>query len=112
LSWVDVCLGRNAEAIALAQRAVAALPISKDSYYGTFQLSGLAQIAAWADAPDLALKTIRQLLAMPAGAAMSIERLKLDPVFDPLRKDPRFQALLKDHANDMPASIPTEAGGD
>ena len=96
LSWVEVCLGRNAEAIALAQRAVAALPISRDGFFGTYQLVGLAQIAAWADAPDLALKTIRQLLAMPAGAAISIERLKLDPVFDPLRKDPRFQKMIED----------------
>ncbi len=96
LSWVEVCLGRNAEAIALAQRAVALLPISKDSFFGTYQLVGLAQIAAWADAPDVALKTLRQLLEMPAGAAVSIERLKLDPVFDPLRKDPRFQKLIED----------------
>ena len=73
------------------------MPISKDSYYGTFQLVGLAQIAAWAGDHDLALKTIRQLLSMPAGVVMSIERLKLDPVFDPLRKDPRFQALLKQY---------------
>jgi TolB-like protein len=96
LSWVDVCLGHNAEAIAAAQKAVEVLPISKDAFFGTNQLVGLAQIAAWADAPDLALKTIRQLLAMPAGAALSIERLKLDPVFDPLRKDPRFQKLIED----------------
>ena len=33
---------------------------------------------------------------MPAGAAISIERLKLDPVFDPLRKDPRFQKMIED----------------
>lgn len=95
-SWVDVCLGKKSAAIALAQRAVAALPISKDSFFGSYQLAGLAQIAAWADAPDLALKTIRQLLAMPAGDVMSIERLKLDPVFDPLRKDPRFQKMIED----------------
>ena len=101
-SWVDVCLGRNAEAVALAQRAVAALPISADSYSGTYQLVGLAQIAAWTDTPDLAVKTIRQLLAMPAGGVMSIDRLKLDPVWDPLRKDPRFQALLKESAGAQP----------
>jgi TolB-like protein/Flp pilus assembly protein TadD len=101
-SWVDVCLGRNAEAIALAQRAVAALPISKDSYSGALQLVGLAQIAAWTDEPDLAVKTIRQLLAMPAGGVMSIDRLKLDPVWDPLRKDARFKALLKESAGAQP----------
>ncbi len=94
LSWVEVCMSHNADAIALAQRAVTARPISKDSYFGTFQLVGLAEIAAWADAPDLALKTIRQLLEMPAGSVMSITRLKLDPVFDPLRKNPRFQKLI------------------
>jgi hypothetical protein len=50
----------------------------------------------------LAVKTIRQLLAMPAGGVMSIDRLKLDPVWDPLRKDPRFQALLKESAGAQP----------
>jgi serine/threonine-protein kinase len=108
-SWVDVCLGRNAEAIALAQRAVAALPISKDGYFGTYQLVGLAQIAAWTDAPDLAMKTIRQLLAMPAGGVMSIERLKLDPVWDPLRGDPRFQALLKKYSGAQPMAATSGA---
>jgi len=111
-SWVDVCLGRNAEAIALAQRAVGALPISKDSYFGTYQLVGLAQIAAWTGVPDLAVKTLRQLLAMPAGGVMSIDRLKLDPVWDPLRKDPAFQALLAKHADGSPATALPDARHD
>jgi TolB-like protein/Tfp pilus assembly protein PilF len=93
-SWVEVCLGHNQEAIAAAQKAADILPISKDAFFGTYQLSGLAQIAAWAGATDLAFKTIRELLAMPAGTVMSVTRLRLDPVWDPLRKDPRFQALL------------------
>jgi len=111
-SWVDVCLGRNAEAIALAHRAVAVLPISKDSLSGTYQLVGLAQIAAWTDAPELAVKTIRQLLAMPAGGVMSIERLKLDPVWDPLRKDPAFPALLAKYADRLPATTLSDARHD
>ena len=42
------------------------------------------------------METIRQLLAMPAGEVKLSERLKLDRVFDPLRKDPRFQKLIED----------------
>ena len=94
-SWIDVCLGRRAEAVATAEKAVALLPLSKDGYFGTNQLSGLAQIAAHAGATDRALEVIRQLLTMPAGTLMSIGRLERDPVWDPLRQDPRFQALLK-----------------
>ena len=78
----------------------------------TYQLVGLAQIAAWTDAPDLAVKTIRQLLAMPAGGVMSIERLKLDPVWDPLRKDPAFQSLLANYAERLPATALSDAPHD
>jgi len=106
-SWVNVCLGRNAEAVADARRAVVLLPISKDSYSGADQLAGLAEIDAQTGAPDEALQVIRQLLAMPAGAVMSVERLKLDPVWDPLRGDPRFQALLKMGLPYTPATAPT-----
>jgi len=107
-SWVNVCLGRNAEAVANARRAVALLPITKDSYSGADQLAGLAQIDAQTRSPDEALQVIRQLLAMPAGAVMSVERLKLDPVWDPLRNDSRFQALLR-NANAVPADASSGA---
>ena len=107
-SWMNVCLGRNAEAVANARRAVALLPITKDSYSGADQLAGLAQIDAQTGAHDEALQVIRQLLAMPAGGVMSIDRLRLDPVWDPLRKDPRFQALLKDE-NAAPVPVASEA---
>ncbi|SFM99672.1 tetratricopeptide repeat protein [Dokdonella immobilis] len=97
-SWVEVCLGNKARAIATAKRAVEVLPLTKDGYFGAYQLSGLAQIAAHADAPDQAFEALHQLLAIPAGTIISVTRLRLDPVWDPLRRDPRFETLLKARA--------------
>ncbi len=104
VSWVDVCLGLHGEAIAAARHAADLVPVSQDAYSGPVFLTGLAQIEAHASEPDKAIRLLRQLLAMPAGDAVSIERLKLDPVWDPLRKDPRFQALLKNTRTKIQAS--------
>ena len=94
VAWVDVCLGRNAEAIAAARRASEVMSVAKDAYFSAYTLAGLAEVEAHAGAKDDAFKLVEQLLAMPAGEVMSVTRLKLDPVWDPLRGDPRFQALL------------------
>src|SRR5690242_4932673 len=98
VAWVDVCLGRNAEAIAAARRASEVMSVAKDAYFGEYTLAGLAEVEAHAGAKGEALELIGQLLAMPAGEVMSVARLKLDPVWDPLRGDPRFQLLLKKYA--------------
>ncbi|HKZ09140.1 MAG TPA: tetratricopeptide repeat protein, partial [Rhodanobacteraceae bacterium] len=95
VAWVDVCLGRNADAIAAARHASEVMSLAKDAYFGEYTLAGLAEVEAHAGAKDDSLELIEQLLAMPAGEVMSVTRLKLDPVWDPLRSDPRFQALLK-----------------
>jgi len=94
VAWVDVCLGRNAEAIAAARRASEVMSVAKDAYFSAYTLAGLAEVEAHAGAKDDAFKLVEQLLAMPAGEVMSVTRLKLDPVWDPLRGDPRLQALL------------------
>jgi serine/threonine-protein kinase len=104
VAWVDVCLGRNADAIAAARRASEVMPLSRDAYFGAYTLAELAEVEADADAKDQALQLIDQLLAMPAGEVMSVTRLKLDPVWDPLRGDPRFQALLKKYAAAQPVT--------
>jgi TolB-like protein len=108
VAWVDVCLGRNAEAIAAARRMPEEMPLSKDAFFGAYALAGLAEVEARAGAKGQAIRLIAQLMAMPAGEVMSATRLKLDPVWDPLRKDPRFQALLG-NANAMPADASSGA---
>jgi len=108
VAWVDVCLGRNAEAIAAARRAAEVMSVVKDAYSGAYALAGLAEVEAHAGAKDDSLKLVEQLLAMPAGEVMSVTRLRLDPVWDPLRGDPRFQALLKKYEAAQPV---TSVGG-
>jgi TolB-like protein/Tfp pilus assembly protein PilF len=94
LSWVYLALGRNADALRLAREAAASIPIEKDAVAGpTFQI-GLAQIEARAGAPEEAVKRLRHLLSIPAGQVASIARLKIDPVWDPIRDRPDFQQLL------------------
>jgi serine/threonine-protein kinase len=106
LSWAKVCLGLNADAIRAARRAAALLPLKKDAYFGAYYVTGLAQIDARAGQPDEALQLIAQLLSMPAGEVMTVARLELDPVWDPLRGDPRFQKLIADGKAAMQAHTP------
>ena len=106
---MDVCLGRNAEAIAAARRASEVMSVAKDAYFGAYALAGLAEVEAHAGAKDDSLKLVEQLLAMPAGEVMSVTRLKLDPVWDPLRSDPRFQALLKKYSGAQPMAATSGA---
>jgi TolB-like protein/Tfp pilus assembly protein PilF len=94
LAWVYLALGRNADALRLAREAAASIPIEKDAVAGpTFQI-GLAQIEARAGAPEEAVKRLRHLLSIPAGQVASIARLRIDPVWDPIRDRPDFQQLL------------------
>jgi TolB-like protein len=94
LSWVYLALGRNADALRVSGQAADLISIEKDAVEGpTFQL-GLAQIEARAGAPEEAIKRLRRLLSIPAGYAVSIARLKVDPVWDPIRNRPDFQQLL------------------
>jgi TolB-like protein/Flp pilus assembly protein TadD len=95
-AWVYVCLGRNSDALRLAREAAESMPIEKDAILGVNFLVGLAQIEAHTGQSKEAIKTLRQLLTMPAGEYISIARLKIDPVWDPIRSDPGFQKLLSE----------------
>ena len=94
LSWVYLALGRNADALRLARQVADSLPIGKDALWGPICQNGLAQIEARAGAPEEAINRLRHLLSIPAGQTISIARLKIDPVWDPIRNRPDFQQLL------------------
>jgi TolB-like protein/Flp pilus assembly protein TadD len=94
LSWVYLALGRNADALRVSRQATDLISVEKDAVVGPSFQTGLAQIEARAGAPEEAIKRIRHLLSIPAGGAVSIARLKIDPVWDPIRNRPDFQQLL------------------
>jgi TolB-like protein len=94
LAWVYVCLGRNADALRVARQAADSLPIENDAFAGPNFLAGLAEIEARTGRAEDAVKILRQLITAPAGQFISIARLKIDPVWDPIRDYPDFQKLI------------------
>ena len=68
--------------------------MEKDALAGAFCLATFAEIQARAGQPAEAVKTLQRLLSIPAGLHASIRRLKIDPVWEPIRNDPGFQELL------------------
>jgi hypothetical protein len=93
-------LGDKAAALALAERAMAAIPIEKDALGGLAPIEILARVAARMGEPDRAIAALEKLLSVPyegplaENAPLTPALLRLDPMFDPLRSDSRFQKLV------------------
>jgi TolB-like protein/Flp pilus assembly protein TadD len=85
-------LGEKDAAIAEGKRAVALLPESEDALDGPKMTLMLAEIYAWTGENDAALELLERSLITPAGVTVS--SLKLNPIWDPLRSDARFQGLI------------------
>ena len=66
----------------------------KDAVLGSGNLAALAEIQAQTGAATEAVQNLRKLLSIPAGETISIARLKIDPVWDPIRNNAAFQELL------------------
>jgi len=96
LAWADVCLGQNEEALKAARHAAELLPLEKDAYFGGQMLTGLAEIETRSGHLDQAFAHLHKLLTIPAGDYLSVERIKRDPLFDPLRGDARYPKLIGD----------------
>jgi TolB-like protein/class 3 adenylate cyclase/Tfp pilus assembly protein PilF len=100
LALTNMGLSDKVSAFALSERAIAANPIEKDAVVGPRPLEILARVAARMGEPDRAIAALQKLLSIPYHGAMSVGTpltpalLRLDPMFDPLRNDPRFQKLV------------------
>ena len=92
LARVLAYLGEKASALAEAQRATELLPESKDAFGGPEITTGVAEVYAVLGENDRAIAILDGLLSRPS--SVTVEVLKVNPVWDPLRSDPRFQALI------------------
>jgi TolB-like protein/Tfp pilus assembly protein PilF len=99
LALITIGLGDQDAAIALADRALAMRPVEKDAANGSQPIEILARVTARMGEPERAIAALEHIFSMPGNGAMATGMgltpalLRLDPMFDSLRSDPRFQKL-------------------
>jgi serine/threonine-protein kinase len=102
LALTNMGLGDKAAEFALTEQAMSVLPIEKDALSGPGLIENLARVAAGTGEPDRAIAALQKLLSIPyvgplaAGMPLTPALLRLDPMFDPLRNNPRFQKLVSE----------------
>jgi TolB-like protein/class 3 adenylate cyclase/Tfp pilus assembly protein PilF len=95
LGLIDAALGRKDLALEEGRRAIALTPVEKDVNSGSLVLQYFAITAAWAGDKELALQQLEAGLRAPnASLMLSYGALKLHPLWDPLRGDPRFEKIV------------------
>jgi ATP/maltotriose-dependent transcriptional regulator MalT len=92
LAKISAWLGERDAALNRARRATDLLPETKDSLSGPIMTAVLAEVHAILGDDARAVEILDGLLSRPS--FITVQGLKVDPCWDPLRSDLRFQALL------------------
>ena len=93
LGVIDAVLGNKEDAIREGERAVELTPVSKNAIEGATLVRYLAVIYAWSGDKDRAIRRLAETTYLP-GSHVSYGYLRLHPLWDPLRGDPRFEAIV------------------
>jgi serine/threonine-protein kinase len=102
LALTNMGLGEKAAAFSFVEKWMAVVPIEKDALDGPGAIETLARVSAQMGEPERAVAALQKLLSIPYDSGLSLSTpltpalLRLDPMFDPLRNDPRFQKLCED----------------
>jgi TolB-like protein/Flp pilus assembly protein TadD len=98
LAWAETWLGDKAAALDHARQAIALLPSSKDAFVGPGYEDTLARIEAQFGDKDSAIAALQHLLSISYGTPVTPALLRIDPDWDNLRSDPRFQKLCEERS--------------
>jgi serine/threonine protein kinase/tetratricopeptide (TPR) repeat protein len=102
LALTNMALGDKTAALALSEQAMNVVPLEKDAVDGPAPIEVLARVTAQLGDPDRAIAALQKLLSIPSEGALAARApltpalLRLDPMFDPLRNDARFQKLCEE----------------